>query len=54
MRIVDMPIASVRGTRAGGDPWRGNAWFREDRCQGPGNVLFVETSGAVHFAGGPS
>lgn len=28
------------------DPWDGK-WFKEDMCEGPGNVFFVEASGEV-------
>lgn len=46
IRLLRIDLSPVGRARALKDPWDGK-WFREDRCAGPGNVLFVGADGAV-------
>jgi len=46
--VLDIPILrfprSAAGTEAG---WGADRWFREDFCEGPGNVFYVHPDGSV-------
>lgn len=46
IKLINIDLSPVG--KAGGlkNPW-GKTWFKEDYCQGPGNVLFVEPDGSV-------
>jgi hypothetical protein len=44
LAMIDLvPVGKADGLR---DPWR-TAWFKEDYCQGPGQVLYVLPDGSV-------
>lgn len=46
IKIFKIPLAPVGRAARFKDPWDGR-WFKEDHCEGPGNVFFVEPSGDV-------
>lgn len=46
LRISRIDLSPVGKASRLKSPWDG-AWFREDHCQGPGNVLFVLPDGSV-------
>ena len=45
----DIPVYTLPRTYPGDDPkgWQARHWFREDYCQGPGNILYVHTDGNI-------
>lgn len=46
IRLLKIDISPVGKAEKLKDPWDGR-WFKEDRCRGPGNVLFVLPNGDV-------
>jgi glutamine cyclotransferase len=46
IKILDIELSPVGRARRLKDPWDGK-WFREDYCEGPGNVFFVKPDGKV-------
>jgi len=46
IKIAKIDLSPVGRARHLKDPWDGK-WFKEDLCEGPGNLFFVEPSGAV-------
>lgn len=47
IRTFKIPFSAARGKGRIRDPWQDRAWFKEDYCRGPGNVLFVLPDGTV-------
>ena len=45
----DIPVYTLPRTYPSEDPkgWQARHWFREDYCQGPGNILYVHTDGNI-------
>jgi MoaA/NifB/PqqE/SkfB family radical SAM enzyme len=46
IRILKIDLSPVGRAHKLKNPWTG-AWFKDDRCKGPGNVLFVLPDGRV-------
>jgi hypothetical protein len=44
LKIDLSPIGKAANLK---DGWQDDRWFKEDYCKGPGNVFFIEPSGAV-------
>ncbi len=46
--ILDLPVLRFPySASAGEDAWGSARWFREDFCEGPGNVFYVHPDGSV-------
>ena len=46
LRITWIPVSSV-GCEDVKAPWSDRAWFKDDHCAGPGQVLYVHADGRV-------
>ena len=46
---TDIPIYTLPRTYPSDDPraWQARRWFKEDYCQGPGNILYVHADGNI-------
>ncbi len=46
---ADIPVYTLPRTYTSDDPraWHARRWFREDYCQGPGNILYVHADGNI-------
>ncbi len=46
---VDIPVYHLPRTYTSDDPraWQARRWFKEDYCQGPGNILYVHADGNI-------
>ena len=44
-----IPVYTLPRTYPGDDPlaWKSKHWFKEDYCQGPGNILYVHSDGNI-------
>ena len=45
----DIPVYTLSRTYTSDDPraWQARHWFKEDYCQGPGNILYVHADGNI-------
>lgn len=45
----DIPVYTLPRTYTSDDPraWQARHWFKEDYCQGPGNILYVHADGNI-------
>ena len=45
----NVPVYTLPRTYSSDDPraWQSRRWFREDYCQGPGNILYVHADGNI-------
>lgn len=45
----DIPVYTLPRTYPSEDPqaWQASHWFKEDYCQGPGNILYVHSNGNI-------
>ena len=45
----EIPVYTLPRTYTSDDPraWQARHWFREDYCQGPGNILYVHADGKI-------
>ena len=46
---ADIPVYTLPRTYTSDDPraWQARHWFKEDYCQGPGNILYVHADGNI-------
>ena len=46
---VDIPVYHLPRTYTSDDPraWQARRWFKEDYCQGPGNILYIHADGNI-------
>ena len=46
---TDIPVYTLPRTYTSDDPraWQARHWFKEDYCQGPGNILYVHADGNI-------
>ncbi|MCR4630162.1 MAG: 4Fe-4S cluster-binding domain-containing protein [Treponema sp.] len=46
---TDLPVYTLPRTYPSDDPraWQARRWFKEDYCQGPGNILYVHADGNI-------
>ena len=49
LSLSDIPIYTLPRTYTSDDPraWQARRWFKEDYCQGPGNILYVHADGNI-------
>ena len=47
--LKDIPLYTLPRTYPGDDPqaWKSKKWFKEDYCEGPGNILYVHADGNI-------
>ena len=47
--LKDIPLYTLPRTYPGDDPqaWKARRWFKEDYCEGPGNILYVHADGNI-------
>ena len=47
--VYSVPVYSLPRTYPGDDPraWQARKWFKEDFCEGPGNILYVHSDGNI-------
>ena len=48
-QLKNIPVYTLPRTYPGDDPraWQSKHWFKEDYCEGPGNILYVHSDGNI-------
>ena len=47
IKLIKINLEPIKKTNKLENPWKDQEWFKEDYCQGPGNVLFILANGDI-------